>query len=67
MTDRSLIIETIAAQQNKRRTNKPPLEVPDRKPISFGPGPKSKPRARYLTEDLSRPLSSKDGVLKSNI
>jgi hypothetical protein len=60
MTDRSLIIETIASQQNKRRKNKPPLEVPDRKPISFGPRPKNKPRARYLTEDLSKPLSSKD-------
>lgn len=57
--DRSKGIENIAEQQNKRRANRSPLPVITRKPVSFGPTPKSKPRARCLTEDLSQPLSSK--------
>merc|ERR1719153_1960926 len=57
--DRSKGIEIIAEQQNKRRANRSPLPVVTRKPVSFGPTPKAKPRARYLTEDLSQPLSSR--------
>lgn len=59
ISDRSLGIEKIVAQQDKRRKHKPPLRISDRKPVCFGPTPTMTPRARYLTEDFSKPLSSK--------
>jgi len=63
ISDRSVGIETIASQQNKRRKNNPKPENAkthqSRKPVQFGPVPRSKPRKRYMTEDFSKPMSSK--------
>ena len=63
ISDRSVGIETIASQQNKRRKNNPKPEnaktQQNRKPVQFGPVPRSKPRKRYMTEDFSKPMSSK--------
>jgi len=62
ITDRSVGIETIAAQQAKRTGNRSPKAVSSREPINLGPKPKDQPRARCLTEDITEPLSSKAGL-----